>query len=149
MINSALIFFSASEHFFRDKKRINQRKAEKDAYFNSKPCTGRPPDFDKRIKQAKAKETEARRLLDIAQDHQERGKEAICEIGKGYHPYDLETGVPRSAEEVSSALNQWFSEIEEVALEAHLGNGLTEYLLFMVVPNIPLSPPRKAEPIGR
>jgi len=37
-----------------------------------------------------------------------------------YHPYDLESGAARSAENVASSLEQHFSELEAVATEADL-----------------------------
>lgn len=107
-------------------KELNQKEAEKQAYFSSNHILGRPPHFDKRIEQAQAKEAEARNLLETAQCHQEKAKEAIRAIGKDYHPYDLETGAARSAEEMSSDLEQRFAEIEKIASEAHLPERCTK-----------------------
>jgi hypothetical protein len=65
-------------------------------------------------------EQEARASLDRALAHQECVKEAIQGISSEYHPYDLETGLSRSADALSSALGTHFSAIEEVASAANL-----------------------------
>ena len=108
------------------RREVDQKEAEKEDYFSSKASRGRPPQFDKRIAEAQAQESEARKLFETAQYHQEKAKEAIRGIGKDYHPYDLETGAPRSAEEVSSALEQRFAEIEKIASEANLPERCTK-----------------------
>jgi hypothetical protein len=102
------------------RKELEQRKAEQEAYCNSKAGRGRPPNFDKRIEEAQARESEAVKFLDIAQVHQESAKEAIHGISNDYHPYNLETGAPKSAEEVCLALEKHFAAIEKVALGANL-----------------------------
>ena len=108
------------------KKEVEQKATQKEVYFSRKHSRGRPPHFDKRIAEAKTKEAEARKLLETAQCHQENAKEAIRGIGEDYHPYDLTTGAPRSAEEVSSALEERFTEIENIASEAHLPERCTK-----------------------
>jgi hypothetical protein len=65
-------------------------------------------------------EPEARKALDAAVAQQERVQQALQGIGAAYHPYDLETGAARSAEEVSRALEQHFATIEQVAVQATL-----------------------------
>lgn len=72
------------------------------------------------LAQAEVQEQAARRTLETAQSWQERAKAAIQGINATYHPYDLETGAARSAEEVSASLEQCFAEIEAVATEAEL-----------------------------
>lgn len=63
---------------------------------------------------------QAQKTLETVTAHQERVKKAIQEISVAYHPFDLETGAARSAEEVSTALEHLFVEIETVAAEANL-----------------------------
>lgn len=101
-------------------EEVSRHREDKEAYFSRKRGPGRPPDFDKRIEQAQASEREARQVLETAVEYQEQVKQAIQEISMAYHPYDLETGAARSAEEVSSALTHHISEIEAVASEANL-----------------------------
>jgi hypothetical protein len=78
------------------------------------------PELYEQIEQAQAQVREAQQALETAAGHQERARKAIQGISEVYHPYDLETGAPKSAEEVSAALEQHFVEIETVAAEAQL-----------------------------
>ena len=101
-------------------QELHRHQEEKEAYLSSHREPGRPPDFDKRILEAQQNKAKADEALEIAHTHQERAKKAIQDIGEVYHPYDTETGVIKSAEEVSLSLEKCFSEIEEVASEASL-----------------------------
>ena len=78
------------------------------------------PELDEQIEQAQEQVRKTQQALETAAEHQERARNAIRGISEVYHPYDLETGAPKSAEEVSVALEQHFAEIETVAAEAHL-----------------------------
>jgi hypothetical protein len=81
---------------------------------------GETADRPQRLEDAHTQEQEARASLDRALGHQECVKEAIQGISSVYHPYDLETGLSRSVEALSSALGTYFSTIEEVASTANL-----------------------------
>jgi len=63
---------------------------------------------------------QAQKTLETVTAHQERVKKAIQGVSVAYHPFDLETGAARSAEEVSTAFEQLFAEVETVAAEANL-----------------------------
>ena len=63
---------------------------------------------------------QAQKTLETVTAHQERVKKAIQGVSVAYHPFDLETGAARSAEKVSTALEQLFAEVETVAAEANL-----------------------------
>ena len=99
---------------------VNRHIEDKAAYSCEKHGPGRPPEFDKRIEKAREKETESRSLLETAEKHQKEVREAVQGISDDYHPVDIETGKLKTAEEVSKALQQRFSKIEETALEAGL-----------------------------
>jgi len=73
---------------------------------------------------AHAQQTEAaaRQTLDTLVQQQERVHQAIQGLSTDYHPYDLETGAPRSMESLAAALNEHFSNLEQVAAEAHLSD---------------------------
>jgi hypothetical protein len=101
-------------------EEINRRIQEKQNFANSKPRPGRPPEFDKRIEQARLKEQQASEAFESAEANQNRMKEAIRDISKTYHPVDLETGQIKEAEDVSESLGRCFSEIETSASEANL-----------------------------
>jgi hypothetical protein len=101
-------------------QEVSRHQEEKEAYLNSPHRPGRPPKFDQRIQKAQENKAKADEALQTAHTHQEQVKKAIQDIGDVYHPYDTETGAIRSAEEVSSSLQECFSEIEQVASESSL-----------------------------
>jgi hypothetical protein len=111
----------AEEGLEKASREVTRHREEKDAYLSNRG-PGRPPSFDKRIQEAQEKEGKAKKALETAIDHQEQTKKAVQEISKAYHPYDLETGAPRSAEEMSSLLDKNFSQIEDIASEASLSD---------------------------
>jgi uncharacterized protein YukE len=110
----------AAEAVAEATQAVSRHQEEQEAYLNGKRDPGRPPRFDKRIAQAQEQERVAQQALETVTEQQERVKRAIQGISAAYHPYDLKAGVPRSAEAVSTALEQHFTEIEEVATETHL-----------------------------
>jgi hypothetical protein len=73
-----------------------------------------------KIEQAQEQEGKTRKTFETASEHQERAQKAIQGISAAYHPYDLETGAARRAEEVSAMLEQHFTELETVATTADL-----------------------------
>jgi hypothetical protein len=101
-------------------QKVEKHHQEHQAYLQGPRSPGRPPHFERRIQKAKAQEEEARDALEKAQAHQQRAKQAIQGISQTYHPYDLETGRPQSAQEVEAALEGCFGQIEQVAKQAHL-----------------------------
>lgn len=128
----------AEKEVEKAEKEVKKKTGEKEAYFSCRQKPGRPPEFDKQIEAAKEEEAEAKILLEKAQCHQEDAKDAIRGISKEYHPYDIETGKPKSAEEVSSALEQRFAKIENIASEAQLPERCTKRVekAKRVVPNM-------------
>jgi hypothetical protein len=107
-------------------EQVKAHEKQKESYHSNKRPVGRPPDFDKRIEEAKHREDEAREAVETACKHRACVKEAIEGISAAYHPYDLETGAQRSPEEVSSLLEEHFSVIEKVACEAALPDRCTK-----------------------
>lgn len=101
-------------------EKVQRYQQKKVAYLNDEGRTECPPGLKKKIEQAQIEETEAKKPLETATVQQERLKQAIGEISRAYHPYDLQTGAPRSAEMVSASLEEQFSEIEAVSTEADL-----------------------------
>jgi hypothetical protein len=69
---------------------------------------------------AQAQEQKAREAVETITGQQQRVQEAVAGISTAYHPYDLETGAARSAEQLADALAQHWSEIETVAAEVNL-----------------------------
>ena len=69
---------------------------------------------------AQRTEAAARQTLDTLVQQQERVQQAIQGLSADYHPYDLETGTPRSAEQLATALHEHFANLEQVAVTAPL-----------------------------
>jgi len=78
--------------------------------------------LEQALAQARQTETAARQTLDTVVQQRERVHQAIQGLSTAYHPYDLATGAPRSAETLATALNQYFENLEQVAAEAHLSD---------------------------
>ena len=69
---------------------------------------------------AQAQEQKTREALETIAGQQQRVQAAVAGISAAYHPYDLETGAARSAEQLADTLAQHWSVIEAVATEAGL-----------------------------
>jgi len=101
-------------------EEVDRCVQEKEDYRSGPPKPGRRPLFDKRIEGSIQRREVAQQVLDTAESHQNRMKEAVQQIGKVYHPVDLETGKLKETEEVSASLEKCFADIESVASEANL-----------------------------
>jgi hypothetical protein len=101
-------------------QQVARHHQEQQAYLEGPRPLGRPPCFERRIQKARAQQEEARDALEKAQAHQQRVKQAVQDISQTHHPYDLETGRAKSAQEVSCGLADCFSQIEEIAQQANL-----------------------------
>lgn len=101
-------------------KQANRHQKKKEVTLKKEERSEWLPELEEKIEQAQEQVREAQQALQTAVEHQERAGKAIRGISEVYHPYDLETGTPKSAEGVSAALEQHFAEIEAVAAEARL-----------------------------
>jgi len=101
-------------------KQISDHQEEKRAYLHDEGGPKCPARLEKKTEQAQEQQREAQKALEIATEHEERAKKAIRGISAAYHPYHLETGAAKTAEEVSAILEQHFTEIETVATAANL-----------------------------
>jgi hypothetical protein len=109
----------AEEALLQAAKQASRHQKKKEAILEKEnsECL---PELYEQIEQAQEQVRKAQQALETAAGHQERARKAIQGISEVYHPYDLETGAPKSAQEVSAALEQHFVEIETVAAEAQL-----------------------------
>ena len=71
---------------------------------------------------AQQMEATARQTLETLVQQQAQVQQALQGLGADYHPYDLETGAPRSAEQLATALHEHFANLEQVAVTAHLSD---------------------------
>jgi len=104
---------------------VNRHRLGKINYAN-KHGPGRPPDFDKRISKALNHEHKTKKQLETRITHIDRAGGAMRKISEVYHPYDIETGSPKTPEEISSSLNSIFCEIDTIATEAQLPKRCTK-----------------------
>ncbi len=96
--------------------------AEKASNLHRAPGSDKAAELERSIEQAHHKEAAARQTLETLVTQQERVQQAIQGLSADYHPYDLETGAPRSTEAIVAALNEHFVGLETVAAEVHLSN---------------------------
>jgi hypothetical protein len=96
-----------------DKAEYEERKAQGSV-------RGRPPDFAKRIEQAKEQEQVAGQEAKEARERKEAVSEAIREISSVYHPFDLETGGLQDSETLWRKLTVLLDKIEQIATAASL-----------------------------
>jgi len=99
---------------------LDRKQDSKDLYLTSNHGPSRLPDFDGQIKSAQDKLSSVEKGLEMARQHRDAAREAIRGIAEDYHPYDLESGEAKSAEEMASLLDKRFSEIERIAAAANL-----------------------------
>jgi hypothetical protein len=79
-----------------------------------------PQEIAPQICQAEADEQTARARVAACQERQQRVTDARRGVSRDYHPFDLGTGRPQTAEEVAAKLAGHFAELDRVADEAGL-----------------------------
>jgi hypothetical protein len=72
--------------------------------------------------------TQAQARLMQCQERQRRARSARQGISRHYHPFDIETGAPRTAADVRRLLTEQFDTLDEVAAEAQLSTRARERL---------------------
>lgn len=118
----------AQEMHERAKTEVARQVDAEQAYWAGPRGRGRPPDFSTRIATARAAEEEATRQLDQAADHRFDFRAALRGIERAYHPFDLATGAPRSAEQLDIELGRWFDKLDVIAEEAGLSQAAKAHL---------------------
>ena len=76
--------------------------------------------LQRQVEQAAAAEDELRRQLAAVQQRQRQATEARHGLSHDYHPIDLETGRPITAEEVGRRLGGHFDRLDDIARDADL-----------------------------
>ena len=71
--------------------------------------------FQRQIQLSQEEEKETERRVEAAKTGRQEVRDEIRGIGHDYHPFDLQTGAPRSAEEVELMLNTRFDKAERLA----------------------------------
>jgi len=88
---------------------------EADEYDAQHSGPGRPPDFNKRIRQANEVFEQAKNRADEAKERRKQVREEARGISQSYHPFDLQTGAERNAATVESDLQAHFDNIDQIA----------------------------------
>ena len=83
---------------------------------------GKRPDFEKKIREAEELGKIALAGLHAAQSRQKNAQEAVRGISDAYHPFDIQTGELRSADQVRQDLGQKFSVLRSIAESARLAD---------------------------
>jgi hypothetical protein len=102
------------------QKALAEVREERAAYAAKEHGPGRPPTFDKRELEAAAQLETAQNIAEQATNRRSRARLALRGIGKDYHPVVLQTGVRRSAEQLTAALTGHFDALDAIAAEAGL-----------------------------
>jgi hypothetical protein len=113
----------ASQAVEQTEKQRQRAQEEFQLFLQQPPRPGFPPDFPKRIAEAKQAEVEARQALETANARRDQMREAIKGISTAYHPYDLANAQVLESAEVERRLEAQFKEIDRVAQEARLSAG--------------------------
>ena len=94
--------------------------ARHDAYQQGPRRPGRPPDFERHIKESRDIEQTMTARLEAAQQQQQLMRQAIRGLGDDHHPFDLASGRPCDADAVRQHLTARFAAIERIAEQADL-----------------------------
>ncbi|MBI4869010.1 MAG: hypothetical protein HY816_18885 [Candidatus Wallbacteria bacterium] len=103
--------------------KLRKEEERQAAYEEGPRPRGRPPAFEQRVAAAQFEVQRASLALEGALEKQDRRKEAVARISRGYHPYDLDTGARREAAQVHAGLNAQFEELCRIVDEAGLSEG--------------------------
>jgi hypothetical protein len=101
----------------RAETELRQARQETTRLQEERTALGAPYEtfFDRQIQLSQEEEKEQERRVEATKTRRQEVRDEIRGIGHDYHPFDLHTGAPRSAEEVELALNTRFDQAERLA----------------------------------
>lgn len=79
--------------------------------------------FDTQIQMSREQEKDAALRVEAAKARRQEVRDEVRGIGDDYHPFDLQTGLPRQADAVDAALNQRFDRVEQLAEQFNVPQG--------------------------
>jgi hypothetical protein len=113
----------------RESEKRQAKTAQFQAECRADPDAGRPGTLlGVFVQHAEAAEAAARQRVHVCQARQKRAQAARQGLARDYHPIDLVTGQPVSAEEVGRRLQDHFDTLDQVAVEAGLSARACERL---------------------
>jgi hypothetical protein len=110
---AAAVKKAEKEYELRVKQTQKQVSKQQNYDNQSKRPVGRRPNFEKKIELAKEEQNQAQSKLEIAKQNQETVSNARSEIGKMYHPFDVQTGAKQDSQKVNELLQSCFANIKE------------------------------------
>lgn len=109
----------AQDEYEKAVEKLSQRETEKADYLAQGGCHNAIY-FDQRVEKAEQIEQAAKQHLAVVESRQKRAQDAVKAISTTYHPFDLQSGLKRSPEQVASLLEEHFLAVQQVAKEAEL-----------------------------
>ena len=97
-----------------------EQAAEKAYHEQSHHSPGRPPAFEHRIRTALIALVQAEAEQTRAQTRQDEARTLVRELGRLYHPYDLETGQAQSVERIAQRFEDVWTRLQGIAEAADL-----------------------------
>lgn len=97
--------------------QVDEQRAEWEATTQG---PGRPPNFERRAVDAETKLIAANLALSEASTRQEDARTARRGLARDYHPVDIATGEPRTAEQVGAKLQEHLDALKAIAVNAGL-----------------------------
>lgn len=97
-----------------------QATAERDACQSECPGSSVVAELVGKVDQAQQSAADAKARADACRQREERAQQARRGLSDDDHPFDLDTGAIREADEVQRRLEQRFDQIDQVADEARL-----------------------------
>jgi Family of unknown function (DUF6399) len=104
------------------------QQAAQAAYEQGPRTPGRPPDFARRIGQARWDRARAQVHLEQVQGYQAEAQAVRRELSAAYHPYDLDTGQVQPPEQLSKRLSGCWQRLAALAQGANLPERCRGYL---------------------
>lgn len=112
---------AASEKLRHAQEHVAAEQRRQQEYEQQPRRPGRAPDWEIAHRLAGMFRRQAAAHLAACQERQERVRQAVRGLGDDYHPFDPHSGQPLEAAEVQGRLEQRVVAVEEVVVEAQLG----------------------------
>lgn len=110
------------------EQTLHERQAEQAACEQQCPQSTHGAELQRQVAAAEQALAEERQRLAACQQRQKQATDARHGITHDYHPVDLETGRPQTAEEVERKLTGHFDQLDQVARAAELSEGVRKKL---------------------
>jgi hypothetical protein len=117
---------AAETNLDKCRENIQQLRLEKQACQQQCPNSDYAVSLQPKLHQAEELERSAQTHWQDCQERQQKATEARRGISRDYHPVDLTSGVPCTAEEVEARLKGHFDQLQRVAEEANLSERAKE-----------------------